>query len=314
MSMKVERLFKRFIDDHRLSLQPIEDLEYIEYALKTTGKYDEWTEFVNRVKERFNDNVEEYFKYYGEVKESFLNSVKNSVEFIKFNQRDMNEFKIEKPNVSKSIYTKENDGKYFLSIDLKQANFQALKYCGLFKDYNSWEDLIGNFTDFPELINSKYMRSVLFGQLNPSRHITIESYLINNLRPYFTNLIPYIKLVMMASDEMVFEIDSEFNTIKTIPTLDQLREDVYEKYDLKITADVFQLKRHALLFKKSNREVEFFEKDRLMKGIEITLHCIPSTYYLLAYKLFNKQELDDLDFLIEHDGIEAEITEAVELI
>ncbi len=121
--MKTERLFKRFIDDYKLPIQDIEDLDYIDYIVGVIDKKEEWEEFVNRVKERFGDNVEEYFKYYAEVKESFLNSVKKSPEFMQFNQMDMNKFKIEKPNVSKSIYTKDNNGKYFLSIDLKQANF-----------------------------------------------------------------------------------------------------------------------------------------------------------------------------------------------
>lgn len=308
--MKVEKLFKRFIDDYKLPIQDIEDLDYIDYVVGIIDKKEEWEEFINRVKERFGDNVEKYFEYYAEVKESFLNSVKKSPEFMQFNQMDMNRFKIERPNVSKSIYTKDNNNKYFLSIDLKQANFQALKYCGLFKDCDLWQDLISDFTDFPELIKSKYLRSVLFGQLNPSRHITVESYLINNLRPYLSNQ-GLNNLVMMASDELVYEIDEElYWEINCIDIVEGIRE----KFGLYITADLFKLVRYALLFKHSERQIEFFEKRRRRVGAQSTLHCIPNTYYLLAYKLFYNLTIDPRDFLIEHDGIQARIIEDVKLI
>jgi hypothetical protein len=315
--MKTEKLFKRFIDDHKLPLQNIEDLEYIKYALDTIGKYDEWLEFVDRVKNRFDDNEEKYFEYYANVKESFLDSVKGSVEFIKFNQRNMNEFKIDKPNnLSKNLYTKDNADKYFLSVDLKKANFQALKYCGLFKDYEKWEDLIGEFTDFPELINSKYLRSVLFGQLNPSRHITVETYLVNNLIPTvvdFFNDITEIKLVVMSSDELVFEIGDGCNAVKFIKKLKDLENFIRLKFELNIKADVFRLVRHEFLFNTSKKEVEFFEKWRLTL-FDSTLHCIPSTYYLIAYKIFYRKPFHVYDFLIMHDGIRATISEDIESI
>ena len=315
--MKIEKLFKRFIDDHRLSLQNIEDIEYINYSLDVIGKKGEWQDFVDRVKNRFDDNEEKYFEYYAEVKESFLNSVKNSVEFIKFNSMDMNEFKIDKPNnLSKNLYTKDNDGKYFLSIDLKKANFQALKYCKLFQGYETWEDLIGEFTDFPELINSKYLRSVLFGQLNPSRHITVETYLVNNLIPTVVNFFKdatEIKLVVMSSDELVFEIDDGGIAFKSVPLLGLLEDLIRDKFDLNIKADIFRLVRHAILFNQSNREVEYFEKWRFTM-FESTLHCIPSTYYLLIYKIFYKKPIALLDYAIVHDGIRAIISEDVESI
>ena len=308
--MKVEKLFKRFIDDYKLPIQDIKDLDYINYVVDIIGRKKEWEEFINRVKERFGDNVEKYFEYYAEVKESFLNGVKKSPEFMQFNQMDMNKFKIEKPNVSKSIYTKDNNNKYFLSIDLKQANFQALKYCGLFKDCDLWQDLISDFTDFPELIKSKSLSSVLFGQLNPSRHITVESYLINNLRPYLSNQ-GLNNLVMMASDELVYEIDEElYWEINCIDIVEGIRE----KFGLYITADLFKLVRYAILFKHSERQIEFFEKRKRRVGAQSTLHCITNTYYLIVFKLFYNLLLDPRDFLIEHDGIQARIIEDVKLI
>lgn len=308
--MKTERLFKRFIDDYKLPIQDIKDLDYIDYVVGVIDKKEEWEEFVNRVKERFGDNVEKYFDYYAEVKESFLSSVKKSPEFMQFNQMDMNGFKIERPNVSKSIYTEDNNNKYFLSIDLKQANFQALKYCGLFKECDLWQDLISDFTDFPELIKSKYLRSVLFGQLNPSRHITVESYLINNLRPYLSNQ-GLNNLVMMASDELVYEIDEKlYWKINCIDIVEGIRKE----FGLYITADLFKLVRYTLLFKHSERQIEFFEKRRRRVGAQSTLHCIPHTYYLLAYKLFHNLTIDPRDFLIKYDGVQAKIIEEVELV
>jgi len=315
--MKIERLFKRFIDDYKLPLQNIEDTEYIVYALSVINKYDEWWEFINRVKDKFGEDIEKYFNYYAEVKESFLNTVKNSSEFINFNQMDISIFKIDRPkNLLKSLYTKDNDNKYFLSIDLKKANFQALKYCKLFKGYDTWEDLIGKFTDFPELINSKYLRSVLFGQLNPSRHITVETYLVYNLiepvKKFFPDSIN-INLIILNSDELIFEVKDAKMCCEILSMLKYLEDHIKEKFDLDIKADVFQLKRHVLLFEDTKREIEFFEKWRFMSS-DSTLRCIPATYYLIAYKLFYDKALNVYDYLIIHDGILATISEEAVLI
>ena len=75
-----------------------------------------------------------------------------------------------------NIYNNSNTGKKFISIDLKKANFQALR------KFNP--EIVMNCGHTTILLNismvtniskkSKYTRQVIFGKLNPRRTITFE--------------------------------------------------------------------------------------------------------------------------------------------
>ena len=61
---------------------------------------------------------------------------------------------------SSDIYKPTNDGKRFISIDMKKANFHSLKAFApdIFDNADTWEDFMRKFTDDEHIIGSKYVR------------------------------------------------------------------------------------------------------------------------------------------------------------
>lgn len=294
---------KDFIDLDKLPIQGIRNLGYFEYALERLGKLQEWIEFLRIQEEKFGGDHGRYKDYYWETKEAFLKYTKSLPEYQAFQNRDLKEFGFQFPQgVSKgNQYTENNTGRVLLSIDLKKANYQALKYCGVFGDTSTYEDLISKFTDLPFLVKSKYLRSVVFGQLNPGRHITIESWLMNTLvRPEISD---QLKLVCMASDELIYEVpgDLEYN-------LDETRETIQANTGLSVTAEIYRLHEYILEAEISGKQYQIYGKENLETG-KIEYKCIPSNLYLMFSKLITSSSLCDYDKWIEHDGVLAEYME-----
>lgn len=307
--MEKEELIRSFIDLDKLPLQGIKNIDYFEYALGEYGVLDKWNEFISYVESRFGSK-KEYENYYHGTKEEFLKYVKSLPEFQMFNTKDMSEYKFDFPaGVSKgNPYTEANIGKTLLSIDLKKANYQALKYCGLFKDTETYEELMGKFTDIPFLINSKYLRSVVFGQLNPSRHITVESYLVNMLRPEISDR---FKLICMASDELVYEVPEDIILLQT--ELDGTKQEILEKYGLYISAEYYKLHQYILESDQAHKQYKIYAKESMCGG-GVSYKCIPNNLWLIFNKLVNNKDLCDYDFWIEHDGVLSRYLESFKLI
>lgn len=63
------------------------------------------------------------------------------------------------------------DGAFFFSLDLKKVNYHVLKfyYPNLVLNTHTYEDFIGQFTEFDYIRKSKYIRQVIFGNLNPKK-------------------------------------------------------------------------------------------------------------------------------------------------
>ncbi len=307
--MEKKELIRDFIDLNKLPIQSIKNIEYSEYAFGELGVLEDWNEFISSIEERFGSK-EEYRKYYWDIKEKFLKYVKDLPEFKSFNTQDMSKFKFDFPeNVSKgNQYTESNISKTLLSIDLKKANFQALKYCGVFNDVDNYDDLIGKFTDISFLIKSKYLRSVVFGQLNPSRHITVESFLVNMLRPEISDR---LKLICMASDELIYEVPSDIIILES--ELDGTVKEIKEKYGLNISAEYYKLNEQILESSISKKQYRIYSKESLT-GCGVEYKCIPNNLWLIFNKLSTGRELCDYDTWVEHDGVLSKYIETFNLI
>ena len=97
-----------------------------------------------------------------------------------FIEDDMNKYAVTHTDLpTKDIFKPSNDGKLFISIDMRKANFSALKNydSGIFDSVDTWEEFISRYTDNKHIINSKYIRQVILGNCNPKRQVTYENIL-----------------------------------------------------------------------------------------------------------------------------------------
>lgn len=254
------KLKERFCKNYKLPIK-IFDEPYFESRLNLLDplydciyKYEMFKNDLSNYK-----NEEEYFATDNEVLDNVINSIKNTPEYIQFNswtlpEMDLSMKKIFEKN-SKEIYTSSNIGKVLLSIDLTSANFQALKRFSpnIFYNKNTWEDYLKNFTSEYSKINSKHLRQVIFGALNPKRTVTYERYITSLLLKEIIeveNLFSETEIISTMNDEIVFLINETLpdknnenysELIKKIDIITNEIEKISNKLNIKTHSEIFVL-------------------------------------------------------------------------
>lgn len=317
-------LVKRFVSDYKLPIPLFskrwEDFEYFLTLYEGEFEaYSKWRKLYDLIQERYGGMpgkfVEDFYKRREEVVQFFHNNPAQK-EFV---EMDMNQFAIkDRPNVtSKNIYNGNGVGKVFISIDLKKANFQAMRFVNpaLVDNAKTYDEFISKFADFDYFRESKYLRQVVFGQSNPKRQITVEAYLIHKVWGEWNEFYPqYTNLVSLANDEFVIEV-GKVNQCE-VPTEEMLKQFVWfikGKLGLEITAECFLLLAKTLIAKGESKPVQtFFIKTYLDKSEEIM--CLPLNYRAIATKLLWGRHLVEQDYHFPYDGYDCRFCEEFELI
>lgn len=183
-----DRLKERFCKDCNVPLRLFKE-PYFTDRLNLYDKYyntlEKWDTFI---KELENYKCEQdYFEEYNRVKDSAISDIKESFGYKQFIEDDMNKYAVTHTDLpTKDIFKPSNDGKLFISIDMRKANFSALKNydSGIFDSVDTWEEFISRYTDNKHIINSKYIRQVILGNCNPKRQVTYEKYLMDGILDY----------------------------------------------------------------------------------------------------------------------------------
>jgi hypothetical protein len=160
---------------------------------------------------------------------------------------------------------------------------------------DSYEDLIGKFTELKYMVQSKYIRQVILGNLLPAKQMKIEQYLTYQVLQILIN--PYdVKkenILMFSPDEIVFQSDCS----------DYL---VYSAYDNHIENHIktnLGLNVDVEIFKLKNIEPfqNFFVKEFVNKsGFE--LMCVSGIYFPQVYKQYTGQKLEEKDLVFWHEN------------
>ena len=175
---------------------------------KFYGTLGKWNVFLSELGKYHCE--QDYFEEYNRVKDAAILDIKSTEAYQKFNEEDMNKYAVSHKNLpNKDIFKLSNDGKCFISIDMRKANFSSLCHynADIFGEANFWEEFIGRYTDNQHIINSKYIRQVILGNCNPKRHITYEKYLMDGALTYLTEVfISMNRIVFFSNDEIVLDV------------------------------------------------------------------------------------------------------------
>lgn len=183
-----ETLLKSFCKDWNLSMQ-IHTPEFMEYYInlydlifKTKSKFYDFQQTLNK----FN-NINEFQQYEHNLIFSLADRIKSTDAYEYFNNCNLDSiYPVSKDiqgivfSKSGDIYKPENHGNYYISIDLKKANFQALKYHdgSLVFNVRDYENLLRlQHCEYPYFWQSKHIRQVMFGQLNMGRIAKVERFM-----------------------------------------------------------------------------------------------------------------------------------------
>lgn len=161
--------------------------------------------------DRFEDFCEEmrgfrdeqtYFEYYNTIKDSIISHIKCKKDFIRFSEET---FGADYEYPKRNLYIEDNDRRTFVSIDMKKANFSALNYYSgdIFDNCPSWEAFVEQFTNSKHIINSKYIRQVIFGACNPKKQIQYERFLMNQLLQDMIKQINTLYVYSLGEDEIL---------------------------------------------------------------------------------------------------------------
>lgn len=199
---------------------------------------------------------------------------------------------------SKNIYHEGNIGKTLISIDLRKANFQAMNYVdkNIMLNSDTYDEFIKKFTDIPLVINSKYFRQVFFGQLNPSRVFTVETYMVYQVLefmekyfnfPYVINSINADEITIELYDRALYELE-KLNTL-----LNGFYEKCKEATGVDVHCEIYTLDGYNFYSNARNRKhFTFYARREHLKPfddriIDTELMCVQGPYFALVYKLFN---------------------------
>lgn len=307
----------RFVNEHRLPI-PVNNEELFWYHIgmldKEFGTINKWNSLVEDINQHFGGNPQAFTEGFLDVREKVIQAVKNNPAYIKFNEMDMNKYAVDKNKYkqkARNIYNEGNIGVHLISIDLRKANFQAMNYVDKEIMFNSdnYHQFIKKFTDIPLIVNSKYFRQVFFGQLNPSRVFTVETYMVYQILDYITENLPFkFEINSINADEIVLSYDpSEYgkDTVTNFRNNDfvnLLPSKIMRDLGIETHMEFFTIDGYNFYSNKRNRKhFTFYAKNfTVLPNMEIPidteLMCVNGQFYSLTYKLFNDIPLCEEDY------------------
>lgn len=307
--MKLEKkVIARFVSDHKLPIQVLEEpifsylIDLYDEDFKTKEKY----EMLLKTIEKY-PSQEDFLSDFYLTRDNIIRALKANTAYERFNGEKNIDFvatKTSKPKFApvtevcgirftkkSDVYSVPNDGHYFLSIDLKKANFQVLKKYdnNLVFKANSYEEFVSMFTDLEYIKSSKYIREVIFGSINTGRQVLMERYYTGQLLEWLiiNNIYKAEDIKVFTNDEIVIKISEHVSPEEC----DLLRKNIMDTLSLDVSVESFKL--HMI------GEKDYFVKE-LSTG-EKKFKAIPAAYYAQIYKKYKGLAIDknDLAFYFE---------------
>lgn len=300
------RLKRRFIKDCSLPIA-LTDEPYFSYfidlydkAFSTKKKLESFKKIVDRF-----ETEGEVLDYLQSITDGIFNSVKEKPSYQEFLKADINDFVVKSKYPSSSIFKECHTGKKLISIDLSKANFQAMNFFDKrILDANSYEEFIRKYTNEEYIINSKYIRQVIFGNLNSKRLGTIEKYMIYQIVEKLEPL--GYKIILVTDDEIVLEGDEDiYNNIVNI----------VNEMPIKVAIELFILKtlrnENGQPFKSDKFYVKEFISYTDKKNLDFEIKATDSTFYAQFFKLLTNQEINENDLVFVNNEFVAKYKEPI---
>ena len=307
----------RFVSDYKLPIDVCTQTEF-EYAL---DMYEDvwkaktkWLDLLANIEKSYpdaDDPIETFLKDYYDTRDKIITTIENSPEYKHFNEVMFYDVKSmvypKAKNGSKGIYNQANIGKHFISIDMKNANFQTLRHCGVIKGI-TYRHFINQYCSgfmCDYITESKYSRQVIFGKLNPSRTISIEKYIIATILYRMAsalNIDIEDKLMCINSDEIIL-MEDEQN-----PMADKIREwcSTDGNTEVEVRVENFILRGYEFdVVKPDGSEHKLGEFYRKSCDAEGKYKAIPLPYHRILTKLLSNKEVTEQDRIIMYDKCRA---------
>lgn len=300
------RAKERFCKDCNIPIRLFQE-PYFTDRLKLFDKFygtlEKWNIFLDELQKYHCE--QDYFEEYNRVKDAAILSIKESEAYKRFNEEDMNKYRVTHENLpNKDIFKPSNDGKLFISIDMRKANFSSLYHYdnSMFSGAKTWEEFISKFTENKHIINSKYIRQVILGNCNPKRHITYEKYLMNEVLDVLIKEVGYWfdEIVFFSNDEIVIDMDNYADCIRN---RNITKSKLEEYFDFPLNVELFYLH-------KINGTDGYYKE--IVKDINersFEFKCLDNYMLPFVIRNFLGEEITDSDKVFYHEWLLAKFIE-----
>ena len=310
--MENNKLKQRFVKDYNLPINVFDERLFNYYIeLYDFFPKEKWENLKSLIDEKYNGNVELWLDYCAKVRDDAINYVMGTQKYFDFNNCDLSKYKLSKNIGEHSYYTESTDGCRFISIDLKKANFQALKYVGVIEESN-YDELIEKVGGDDYIKGSKYLRQVIFGKMNPGRTVTVEKYIMEKIMKYADEVLPFgFELYSQNSDELVYKLNSNsfVGDIKIIcPVLEKV---VLDNLNIEVRVEYVEVEKLPIVNCNGNN-IDAFVRTNLNTG-ETILKKASTTFYPQIYKLWKGLSIEDRDLIFYDNDQLAKFLEPLKL-
>lgn len=249
---------------------------------------------------------QDYFEEYNRIKDTAIREIQGTESYRRFNNEDMNRYRVTHNNLpGKDIFKPSNDGKRFISFDMKKANFSALHHydSSIFHNADTWEEFIGRYTNSKHMIQSKYIRQVILGNCNPKRHITYEKYLMDIILTQLEKKgMPVQQVVFFSNDEIVLEVPEPAHDFFTFPI-----ENMVKEMPVPIRVEQFTLH-------KIQGTDGYYKKITKENGeTEIEFKCLDNYVLPFVIRQFLGEEVTESDKVFYYEGMLAKFIDVPQL-
>lgn len=290
-----KNILKRWVKDYDLPIKIFEE-PYFSYLIDLYDNVLHTKDKLNLLIDIVSDfnNENDYLSHNNNVTDTIINTIQSQDAYKAFISMNMDKFNISSKYPKNSIYKEHNIGKTFLSIDLVKANFQSLKFIdkSLVLNCTNYDDLISQFTHYQYIQQSKYIRQVIFGHLNPKRLQKIQRYLIEEVILYILSHehISEEFIIMASNDEVVFEINDSLSTYFSSNFKD-IMTTIKETLNIDVDIEVFTLNHIGMdCYVKEFKNKEGYQ----FAGVS-------QIYYPQVYKKYHNLPITDMDLIFKHE-------------
>ena len=290
-------LRQRFVKDYNLPIN-IYLNPYFDYYRKLYDFFpnDVWENLLKKIETEFDGNVELWLNYCAGVRDSAIIKTMETEEYKKFNSCDSKIWDLPKevPLIGEhSVFNEENHGRYFVSIDLKKANFQALKYVGVIND-ETYADFVHRHGGDEYIANSKYLRQVIFGKMNPGRTVKVEKYIMGRIYMFVHEIFEDngYEFFSLNSDEIIFRgKENEWKTFNE-DKCKRVERYIHDMLDIDARVEHYWVERLDIINSNGNKVDAYV---RHLHNGEPTLKKVSTTFYPQIYKLWKGMKIEPID-------------------
>lgn len=309
-------LKQRFCKDMGIPIKIFEEpyfsnfLELYDFQFHCIEKYKMFVTLV----EEFGSE-QNYFAAYNKLKDDAIEFLKSSEEMEYFAQKeDMSKYAVKNNGFpTHDIFKETFDGQFFVSIDMKKGNFTAVSHYNpnIVGNKSTYEAFISMFTDKEYFKLSKYIRQVIFGNINPKRQVTYERYLMDRVLSEILSrgIVQSEDVVFFSTDEIVLRVPETAiecdEVCGTFPVEVEKVVSWAKTQNINVRAEFFELRK----IKGTDGYVKKFKYNK--DGYEFK--CLDFLTYPFVLRAYKGETPKDIDKVFLYEGKKVQLIEDIKV-